>query len=221
MHRINAMNIGQKSFGRLRFFWLLVALLLLIVLGPVAEVTGLGGVALLILFSLLLLASAYVASERLRGLIAAVGLTVPWAVLTWFRPFAGDVANALVADGLAISLLLYTLSLLLHRIVAVKESNFDILCAAAAVYLLIGVVWGVWFRFIETLVPGSFVLTGTGEAIGWSNFIYFSLATLTTLGYGDITPVSPVARVWATLEAVAGVLYVALLISRLVSLYRR
>lgn len=215
------MNSGQKSFGRLRFFWLLVALLLLIVLGPVAEVTGLGGVALLILFSLLLLASAYVASERLWGLIAAVGLAVPWAVLTWFRPSAGDVANALVADGLAISLLLYTLSLLLHRIVAVKESNFDILCAAVAVYLLIGVVWGVWFRFIETLVPGSFVLTGTGEAIGWSNFIYFSLATLTTLGYGDITPVSPVARAWATLEAVAGVLYVALLISRLVSLYRR
>ena len=215
------MNIGQKSFGRLRFFWLLVALLLLIVLGPVAEMTGLGGVALLILFSLLLLASAYVASERLWGLIAAVGLAVPWAVLTWFQPFAGDVANALVADGLAISLLLYTLSLLLHRIVAVKESNFDILCGAAAVYLLIGVVWGVWFRFIETWVPGSFVLTGTGEALGWSNFIYFSLATLTTLGYGDITPVSPVARVWATLEAVAGVLYVALLISRLVSLYRR
>lgn len=215
------MNIGQKSFGRLRFFWLLVALLLLIVLGPVAEVTGLGGVTLLILFSLLLLASAYVASERLWGLIAAVGLAVPWAVLTWFQPFAGDVANALVADGLAISLLLYTLSLLLHRIVAVKESNFDILCGAAAVYLLIGVVWGVWFRFIETLMPGSFVLTGTGEAIGWSNFVYFSLATLTTLGYGDITPVSPVARVWATLEAVAGVLYVALLISRLVSLYRR
>ena len=215
------MNSGQKSFGRLRFFWLLVALLLLIVLGPVAEVTGLGGVTLLILFSLLLLASAYVASERLWGLIAAVGLAVPWAVLTWFQPFAGDVTNALVADGLAISLLLYTLGLLLHRIVAVKESNFDILCGAAAVYLLIGVVWGVWFRFIETLMPGSFVLTGTGEAIGWSNFVYFSLATLTTLGYGDITPVSPVARVWATLEAVAGVLYVALLISRLVSLYRR
>ena len=215
------MNIGQKSFGRLRFFWLLVALLLLIVLGPVAEVTGLGGVTLLILFSLLLLASAYVASERLWGLIAAVGLAVPWAVLTWFQPFAGDVTNALVADGLAISLLLYTLGLLLHRIVAVKESNFDILCGAAAVYLLIGVVWGVWFRFLESLMPGSFVLTGTGEAIGWSNFIYFSLATLTTLGYGDITPVSPVARVWATLEAVAGVLYVALLISRLVSLYRR
>ena len=215
------MNIGQKSFGRLRFFWLLVALLLLIVLGPVAEVTGLGGVTLLILFSLLLLASAYVASERLWGLIAAVGLAVPWAVLTWFQPFASDVANALVADGLAISLLLYTLGLLLHRIVAVKESNFDILCGAAAVYLLIGVVWGVWFRFLETLMPGSFVLTGTGEAIGWSNFVYFSLATLTTLGYGDITPVSPVARVWATLEAVAGVLYVALLISRLVSLYRR
>ena len=49
----------------------------------------------------------------------------------------------------------------------------------------------------------------------------FSLTTVTTLGYGDITPISPVARIWATLEAVTGVLYIAVLVARLVSLYRR
>ena len=215
------MNVGLRSFGRLRFFWLLATLLLLIILGPVVETTALGRVALLILFSLLLLASTYVASERRLGLIVAVGLVVSWAVLAWVQPFDEDIANGLITDGLAICLLLYALGLLLQRIVTVSESNFDILCGAVAVFLLIGVVWGVWYRFIETLEPGSFALTRTGEAVGWSDFIYFSLATLTTVGYGDIAPTSPVARTWATLEAAAGVLYIALLISRLVSLYRR
>ena len=215
------MNAVRRSFGRLRFFWLLTALLLLVVLGPVVEDTRLGRGALLVLFALLLLASAHVASERRAGLIAAVCLAAPWAVLMGLRPFADDAVNILVTDGLAIGLLLYTLGQLLHRIVTVEKSNFDILCGAAAIYLLMGVVWGVWFRFIETLAPGSFALTGTGEAAGWSDFIYFSFITLTTLGYGDVTPVSRVARIWAALEAIAGVLYIALLISRLVNLYRR
>ena len=215
------MTAGRTFPGGLRFFWLLAALLLLIVLGPVAEVVDLGGTALLILFSLLLLAAAYVAAQRTRHLIVAVGLAVSWAVATWFWPFASGSAYAPISDGLAICLLLYTLGLMLHRIVTVSTPDFDTLCGAVAIYLLIGVVWGVWFRFIETLAPGSFALTGTGGAVGWSDFVYFSLTTLTTLGYGDISPVSPVARIWTTLEAVAGVLYIALLVARLVSLYRR
>ena len=51
-------------------------------------------------------------------------------------------------------------------------------------------------------------------ATDWSQLLYFSLTSLTTLGYGDITPLSPVARVWSTLEAVTGVLYIAILVAR-------
>ena len=51
-------------------------------------------------------------------------------------------------------------------------------------------------------------------------FLYFSLTTLTTVGYGDITPVNPFAQVWSTMEAVCGTLYMALLVARLVGLYQ-
>jgi voltage-gated potassium channel Kch len=51
-------------------------------------------------------------------------------------------------------------------------------------------------------------------------FLYFSLTTLTTLGYGDITPLSPFAQIWSTLEAVVGTLYIALLVARLVGMYQ-
>ncbi len=214
------MSVGKRRFGRFRFSGLLAALLLLVVLGPVAEEAALGRAVLLILFTLLLAASAYVVSKHVAGLIAATGLAVAWAIVTWAPPFTGGV-TALISDGLAICLLLYALGPMLRRIIAVREADFDTLCGAVAVYLLIGVVWGVSYRFIETLVPGSFDLTGTGAPVGWNDFLYFSLTTLTTLGYGDIRPVTAVARVWTSLEAVAGVLYIALLVARLISIYRR
>ncbi len=214
------MRINNRLFGRFRFSGLLAALLLLVILGPVAEEAAVGRAVLLTLFSLLLAASAYVASNRKAGLVAATGLAVAWTVVTWARPFTGDV-TVLISDGLAICLLMYALGPMLRRIIAVSEADFDTLCGAVAVYLLIGVAWGVSYRFIETLMPGSFDLTGTGASVGWNDFLYFSLTTLTTLGYGDIRPVTAVARIWTSLEAVAGVLYIALLVARLISIYRR
>ena len=93
--------------------------------------------------------------QRARHPIVAVGLAVPWAAVAWFRPFASETVHAAVADGLAVCLLLYTLCLLLHRIVTIATPDFDTLRGAVAVYLLTGVVRGVWFRFIETPAPGS------------------------------------------------------------------
>ena len=55
----------------------------------------------------------------------------------------------------------------------------------------------------------------------WNQVLYFSLVTLTTLGYGDITPVGAIAQVWFALEALTGTLYLAVLIARLVGLYRQ
>jgi voltage-gated potassium channel len=71
---------------------------------------------------------------------------------------------------------------------------------------------------LDTIAAGSFTSQLAGD---FSASLYFSLATITTLGYGDITPIEPFARIWAVLEAVVGLLYVAVLIARLVSDFRR
>ena len=73
---------------------------------------------------------------------------------------------------------------------------------------------------LETLSPGSFTNVGPMETITSNQFLYYSLTTITTLGYGDITPATPFARIWSTMEAVTGVFYMAVLVARLVSLYR-
>jgi voltage-gated potassium channel len=93
------------------------------------------------------------------------------------------------------------------------------LYSAGSLYLLMGMSWSTIFRIMETAAPGSFVnnFQVRSAAVRSSDLLYFSLATLTTAGYGDILPVSPLARICAALEAVTGVLYTTILIARLVS----
>ena len=88
-------------------------------------------------------------------------------------------------------------------------------------YILLGLFYFAIFNFIETVQPGSFGETGLPASIGVSrhSLLYLSLVTLTTLGYGDILPVTQPARTTAALEAITGVLYIAITVARLVAAY--
>ena len=95
-----------------------------------------------------------------------------------------------------------------------------VIYAAVSIYLLLGALFVPLFGALETFAPGSFVDTQRPDApVVWQQLIYYSYVTLTTLGYGDILPVSSWARSLASLEAVVGVLYLAILMARLVGLY--
>jgi len=88
---------------------------------------------------------------------------------------------------------------------------------AVAAYLLLGLVWSAAYALVAALEPGAFA-----SAVPMArdrSFIYFSFVTLTTVGYGDVTPVHPVARSLAVLEALTGQLYPAVLLARLVTLH--
>ena len=109
-------------------------------------------------------------------------------------------------------------AIILYKVSTAPKIDLDILSGALGLYLLIAITWAVSFAVIEILAPGSFV---AGETpIHWSRYLYFSLTTMTTLGYGDLVPTGSFARIWATMEAVTGTLYIAVLVARLVGLYR-
>ncbi len=98
------------------------------------------------------------------------------------------------------------------------------LYAALSAYLLAGLFFSVLYLVIEQTWPGSFAGTGAREARGQfspASAMYFSFVTQATLGYGDIVPASEVARGLAIVQAVAGQLYLAVMVARLVSLYVR
>jgi hypothetical protein len=103
---------------------------------------------------------------------------------------------------------------------AVQTITRDVLYAAAALYLLIGAVFVPIYGLVDFLLPGAF-RDGTfpDAPVQWQQLIYFSYTTLTSSGYGDILPVSWWARSLANLEMIAGVFFITVVLSRLVSLY--
>jgi len=111
---------------------------------------------------------------------------------------------------------------LLRFILRAPHVDSEVLSAGIATYLVLGMTWGMLYLLVALLEPDAFLLAATaaaGKSFDGFDAMYFSFVTITTMGYGDISPVSPVARMLAVLEATTGVLYLAVLIARLVTLY--
>lgn len=212
------MIINTQMRGR--FVWLLASLCLLLVVSPFFKGEGVGLYVLRGFFSLLILAAAF-ASIRRAGAVIVLGVPIAaWMALNWFGILSGYQYQPVLADLMMVMVLVFAIGHALHRVMSARQVDFNILCGAVSVYLLLAVTWALLFRLIEGAQPGSFALPNKDIYANFNQFIYFSLSSLTTLGYGDIAPLTPVARIWSTLEAVTGVLYIAVLVARLVSLYR-
>lgn len=90
---------------------------------------------------------------------------------------------------------------------------------AICIYLLMGLIWALMYLFLAQAIPGAF--NGVEQLVWYDNFAnvaYYSFVTLTTLGYGDISPVAPVARFLVYMEAVVGVFYMAILVASLIGI---
>lgn len=109
----------------------------------------------------------------------------------------------------------------LRHLVRVQAVTTDTMMSAISGFLLLAMFWATLYSIVELIEPGSYLVHDkpvgdhpTGHVV----FLYFSLVTITTLGYGDIVPGTPRAGMLASLEAVVGQLYVAILIARIVSM---
>jgi hypothetical protein len=106
---------------------------------------------------------------------------------------------------------------LLSGILGKHTITHDTVQGSLAVYLLIGILWALLYRIVYVLKPSEFADTIYPGM--FPEFLYFSFTTLTTLGYGDISPVGPISRALTTLEAIAGPVFLTVLVSRLVGHY--
>ena len=97
-----------------------------------------------------------------------------------------------------------------------RTVNSETIYAALSTYLLAGIFFGILYSAIEFTWPGSF--TGP-DPLTDDNAIYYSFVTLATLGYGDFLPTSPLARGVATFEVIAGQLYLAVMVARLIGAF--
>jgi hypothetical protein len=132
-----------------------------------------------------------------------------WIIPTGLHPSVRDLVTicAFLVLGVAVGI----------NVFGSGNSLKDRIFGAIVLYLLIGMVWAFAYAVVDLFLPQSFA--GRSDASpDPADWVYFSFVTLTTVGYGDITPVHPAARVLAVAEALIGQLYPAILIGRLVSL---
>jgi hypothetical protein len=107
--------------------------------------------------------------------------------------------------------------LVAHQVLFTGAIDTNKIVGAICIYILLGLIWAMLYLFIAEVVPGSF--NGVSHAPWLDNFataVYFSFVTITTLGYGDISPVTPLARFLVYMEAIVGVFYMAILVASLI-----
>jgi hypothetical protein len=174
------------------------------------------------LFSLVLLAGVVAVADSKRVLVIAIVLAIPAIAGRWINHFRPDLIPPAVFLVAGLILIAFVVGNLLRFVLRAPSVNTEVLCASISAYLMLGLMWTMAYWLVDQLTPGgAFAFnTNTGkESMKGFNAFYFSFITLSTVGYGDITPVSRMARWLAAMEAMTGLLYVAVLIARLVSLY--
>jgi hypothetical protein len=156
-----------------------------------------------------------------------LGLGLPAAALGLLHVVLASGPVRVIHHLFSLAFLVYAIGVMLCFIFTRRRVTLDTLFASLCVYLLLGVVWSLAYAVVVILDPAAFRLTlqtgafTTGlpaQTEGRSAALYFSFATLTTLGSGFITPISPVACMLTTLEALTGQFYLAVLVTRLVGL---
>ena len=224
----NALNIKSSwsSINRYRrhvkFLYLLCSIIFLIVVSPFLQ-HGVGSEILWVFIVTAVLISAINSvSDKRRHLILACLLATPWFVMSVVNKLSGTLYPGFYEAFFGSLFFMYTTVRIFSWVLKDKKVTSDTLYGAICVYILIGLTWSFFYVLIITTSHDAFHINPANNPdniIDWNDFTYYSFVTLTTLGYGDITPVAPIARPVAFLEAILGQVYIAIVIARLVGLH--
>lgn len=204
-----------------RFGYLLAGLTAYLLLGPLArEIFGeMDGLILMVALSSILVIGIFSLQESrlLFGIgIALAAIAVLLTVMDYFNARNQILKLITLADVFIFFVI--SIALGVRHLFDEGPITLNRLMGGICIYILLGMCWSIVYMYLIWWQPDAFagaVLDTPDNPVFW-DMIYFSFVTLTTLGYGDITPAEPVARALAYTEAVVGQLYIAILIGTLV-----
>lgn len=215
-------NSHSPKYGYLALFVALSATLLIY---PFLHSLFFTRILMRVFLTAIFLTAIYVISNSRWTFILGLLLVIPSVVFSWTSYVWPNFTNQLLTDlfSFLFSVLIITVFFkrsLLDTEKCTKDQVFATLC----VYLLLGLAWADGYALIETLFPNSFSSTLSLTASSYakrevSDFIYYSYVTLTTLGYGDIIPISLQAKFFSVSEAITGQLFIATAIAKSVGIY--
>jgi hypothetical protein len=217
-----SISITRDTLRRLFFqrcFYLFVTLLALIALAPFIEPEQ-GGILVRNVINAFVILSAVAAVGRsLLSFLIVLALAVPALALRWLSLESQHAALFDVALRFDAAVYAATIGLLMRYVFDREVLTTDRLWGAAAAYLMIGVLWSFLYAIVDRAEGASFAIRGAVAPMELMDLLYFSFSTLTTTGFGDIVPLSRLARSCAIVQSIIGQLFLAILIARLVGVY--
>jgi hypothetical protein len=204
------------SSTQYKMFNFMVSILLLLILSAVLEGVEYGYIVVNTMSTIVFFLGVYAIGRNRRTLIILIILGLPWFLSEWaFTKSTRTIFTSML-------FFIFVTITILEHILKSEEVTTDTLYGAVCVYLLLGIMWASIYGFLEYVSPGA-VFEGYDKEIttkiSSNELIYYSYTTLATIGYGDITSVTPVGRIISVLEAIFGQLYIAFLVARLISIY--
>lgn len=194
----------------------MASIFILLILSAVLEGYKYGYLILNTTSSIVFFLGIYAAGRNKRNLIILILLGLPWFLSEWIFTKSPETIFA------SVLFFFFITATLVEHILRSEEVNTDTLYGAVCVFLLLGLLWASIYGFMEYISPGIIFVKNNADTVNHltsNEIIYYSYTTLTTLGYGDITSLTPKGRIISVLEAIVGQLFLAFLVARLVAIY--
>jgi hypothetical protein len=209
-----------------RFLIFLISLFGIILIPPYFTDMAIVSYLWRVIFSAVLIFALLSVVGTRKNLILTGLLLVPTFVTTWLSEFTEETIFVYLNNVTTIIYLLVVVFFLIRFVFSARLVTANVIYASMCLYLLLALIWAAIYGNLHLFYDGAFHFNIPAlEAMAndadnhMRIFGYFSVVTLSTLGYGDITPVNSVAQAWVAIEAIFGQFYIAIAMARLVSLY--
>jgi hypothetical protein len=198
-----------------RFIYIIFAIMLVLLVNPFIRPLGImGHLISTLLLAMIPLASAFALTGDRKKSIVVLLMAAPFVILDGLNVFFTSHPLMVVAYSFGTILYFYIVFLLVKSLLSIKVITADMIYCAISIYLLIGIMWAGVYTVLEGISPGSFSVAS--ETV---DLLYFSFVTLTTVGFGDVAPLSILGKRLAVFEAAMGSIYMAVIIAMIVGRY--
>ena len=197
-----------------RFIYIIFAIILVLLVNPYLRPLGLSGhLFTTLIIALIPLSCAFALSTNRKKSIIILLIAAPFVIIDGLNFFLANRLLTIIEFGFAIFLYFYIVFLMVKYLLSVRAVTADMIFCAISAYLLIGIGWAGIYQLVEISSPGSFSVTPH------TDLLYFSFVTLTTLGFGDILPLTSLSQRLVIFESTMGSIYMAVIVAMIVGRY--
>lgn len=209
VHKLKDVLLGNYTF-------LLFSLILLFILFPLVDDSS--NIVLGLLFTFILLASVYTIISSKKFLFVGCMLLFLSIIANWLTVSFPEIFLIKVLNLIQPIFFVFISIVIIHNLFTQEDVTLDMIMGSICAYLFIGLAFCMFYEFLLFLNKDAFIFNNNNTDAA-NKLFYFSYVTLTTLGYGDITPRTELAKSVSCIEAIVGQFYIAIMVARLVGLH--